>query len=315
MTTLQLFYAATCAGALLFFLAGIAVMAGRERVVVVKPVARAEPTTASGTIVDPSELARLRGALADSEALAAEQASHASDHATAAAQLRSELSATASRVSELEHELAERAIALRDLSTSNERLKGRLGDAEALRADYVRLRTQVTESDFLESEVARLEQELRTIKLEALGVPSTTQRRRPARGSTPGQPRNIASSLTTIIEDFADASSRGCAVADPLGFPLTSSGDDGVALAAYGALLAEAAGRAKQFLPLVDPASIEIVDRRGARVAVWTFDVEGDPLFLVNLAVAPVEPARVESALADLGAILAPSTRVDVRRA
>ena len=111
-----------------------------------------------------------------------------------------------------------------------------------------------------------------------------------------------------MIDRFADAGSRSIAIADTLGFPLASHGDDGHALAAYAALLIEAANRAKQFLPVGRPTAIEIIDEHGARVSVWTFDVEPDRLMLADLAVSPVDHVRVEHALADLATILAPSS-------
>lgn len=293
MTTLHQFYLATFAGAVLFFLAGAAFAAMRRRP---QPVAVARPVDCGHA----SELARLRGALTDSEVLAQE-------HSGRAAALQRSYDT-------LERQLAERTASARELSTENERLRARLADAEALRADYVRLRTTVTESEFLKGEVVRLQEELRLVKLDALGAP-VVQRRRPARGSATPSPRTIAQSLTTIIEGFADPGTRSSAIADTLGFPLASAGDDGVALAAYGALLVETAARAKQFLPIASPAAVEIIDDRGARISVWTFEVEGDPLFLVNLAVTPVDASRVEATLAEAAATLAPSTRVDLRRA
>lgn len=211
------------------------------------------------------------------------------------------------RLTEAEQQLAERVQAVRDLSTEAERLKGRVSDAEALRADYVRLRTTATESTFLQREVARLEEEVRTLKVHALGAP----RRRPARGSqrpAAASALSIGESLSTVIERFSDAGTRSIAIADALGFPLASSGDDGLALAAFGALLTDAANRARELLPVAAPAAIELIDENGARISVWTFDVDNDRLMLVNLAVTPVDTGRVEAALADLSAILAPTS-------
>jgi hypothetical protein len=142
--------------------------------------------------------------------------------------------------------------------------------------------------------------------VEALGI----SRPRQARGSV--QPRTssvrtIGESLTTVIDRFADDGTRSIAVADTMGFPLASTGNDGVALAAYAALLLESATKSRQFLPIGKPAGIELVDEQGTRVSVWTFEVDGDALLLANVAVSPVETTRVEHALAELGAILAPT--------
>jgi len=210
------------------------------------------------------------------------------------------------RLADADRLLAERTQSARDLSTEIEQLRGRLRDAEGIRAEYVRLRTAATDAEFLKSEVARLEEELRTLHIDALGGP----RPRAARGTARqhGAPaQTIGESLATAIDRFADAGTRSSAVADTLGFPLASSGSDGVALAAYAALLIESASRARQFLPVAAPTAIEVVDEHGARVSVWTFEVEGDRLMLANLAVSPVDGQRVETALADLSAILAPT--------
>ncbi|MBA3821936.1 MAG: hypothetical protein H0X17_23835, partial [Deltaproteobacteria bacterium] len=213
------------------------------------------------------------------------------------------------RVTDIGRQLAERAQAARDLSTENEQLKGRVRDAEGLRAEYVRLRTSVTEAEFLKSEVARLEQELRTMRVDALGAVGT-QRARPARGTgRPLDPANltIGESLASVLERFADGGTRSIAIADTLGFPLASNGNDGVALAAYAALLFESAARADQFMPVAQPAAIEVVDHQGARISVWAFPVDSERLLLANLSVTPVDSRRVDATLGDLASILAPT--------
>lgn len=219
---------------------------------------------------------------------------------------RRELERLEAEARDVERVLSDKVEANRDLSTENEQLKGRMRDAEALRAEYVRLKTASLESEFLKSEVARLEKELRSAKVTALGA----QRPRPARGTerqATSTSSTIGESLTNVIERFADAGTRSSAIGDALGFQLASTGTDGVALAAYAALLFESATRANQLLPVAAPAAIEIIDEHGARLSVWTFDVEGERLLLANLAVTPVDSKRVESTLADLAAILAPT--------
>jgi len=222
------------------------------------------------------------------------------------------------RLRDAERQLAEKTQAARDLSTENEQLKGRLRDAEALRADYVRLRTSVTEAEYLKGEVERLEKELRSLRVDALGAQRT---RPPARGTEPASNRestrpprtptlppatSIGESLTHVLEKFADTSTRSLAIGDTQGFPLASSGADGVALAAYAALLIETASRADDFLPIASPTTIEIRDERGTCVSVWAFDVESERLLLANLAVSPADTARVQTTLAALTSILAP---------
>ena len=335
MTELELIYAASIAGAVLFFVAGGAAVALR------RPRPAAAATTA---IVDPApdpalramteranraeaqvrrfsaDLTRVR---ADAERIERDAERARADAARARADITRaralseasrgeavdairELEARAARIAELDAQLAERTRTVRDLSTENEHLKGRLRDAEGMRADYVRLRTAATDAEYLRREVIRLEAELREVHLHALGARPP----RPARGSAPlptSPRRTIGELLATAIERFADDGTRSIAVADTMGFPLASSGNDGLALAAYAALLMESATRSRQFLPVAAPAAIELVDTHGTRVSVWSFEVDADRLLLANLAVAPVDERRLAAALADLSAILTPT--------
>jgi hypothetical protein len=255
---------ASIVGAVLFFVAGAALM----------------------TLRRDGEVVRLREALAACERESDE--SHAS----------------------FARERARAQARIRDLSTENEHLKGRVRDADGLRADYVRLRTAATESDFLRSEVARLERELREVRVNEFADRRTIPVARPARGSsrqlTVAEP-TIGESLARAIERFADAGTRSSALADPQGFPLATIGADGHALAAYAAHLYESASRAKDYLPVSAPKSIEIVDANGVRVSLWSLDIETDRLVLANLAVSPVDPGRIEATLGDLIQILASS--------
>ncbi len=227
---------------------------------------------------------------------------------TDSAAASTELEHVVTKLRDVERQLADKNASVRDLSTENEQLKGRLRDADALRTEYVRLRTATTDSEYLKSEIARLENELRAVRVDALGA---QPRQRPARG-TDRQPtaaeRSIGESLASVIERFADAGTRSSALGDRQGFPLASSGSDGIALAAYAAHLFESASRAKEYLPVEAPSAIEIVDTNGVRVSVWSLEVEGDRLMLANLAVSPVDQERVETTLGALSQILAPST-------
>ena len=220
-----------------------------------------------------------------------------------------ELDAAHTHARELETNLAARSESVRDLATENEHLKGRLRDADALRAEYVRLRTTTTETEFLKSEIARLEQELATTRAAALGAVAMRPPRSARGTNRPAGTRptgSIGESLASVLDRFADPGTRSIAIGDPQGFVLASSGDDGLGLAAHAAQLAETAGRATQFLPVGAPAAIEVIDDHGARLSVWTFEVDGDRLLLASLAVSPPEPKRVEATLADLAAVLAP---------
>jgi hypothetical protein len=259
MTTILL---ASIAGAVLFFVAGAAVMRLRRD----------------------GEVLRLREALAACERETDEiHASFARERARVQARLR-------------------------DLSTENEHLKGRVRDADGLRADYVRLRTATTESEFLRSEVARLERELREVRVNEFADRRTIPVARPARGSSRqlAEP-TVGESLARAIERFADDGTRSIALADPQGFPLAATGADGHPLAAYAAHLYESASRAKDYLPVSAPRSIEIVDANGVRVSLWSLDIETDRLVLANLGVGPIDAGRIDSTLGDLIQILASS--------
>jgi hypothetical protein len=215
------------------------------------------------------------------------------------------------RARDLERQLAERTHTVRDLATENEQLKGRIRDAEGLRGEYVRLRTAAVETEFLKGEVTRLEEEVRRLKMEQLGSRALPRVPRPPRQASapPTTPASgtISESLARVLERFTDASTHSVALADNLGFPLASTGNDGLALAAFATMLVEPATRASQFVPFSRPQAVEVIDERGARIAVWPFDVAGDRLLLASLAVSPVDQGRVEATIASLAAILEPS--------
>lgn len=218
-----------------------------------------------------------------------------------------ELKQLQGKLRDVERLLGEKSAATRDLSTENEQLKGRLRDAEALRSEYVRLRTATTDSEFLKSEIARLEKELQASRINALGAKPKPRAARGSQREITKVQSTIGESLARVMERFADAGTRSSTVADRQGFPLASNGSDGVALAAYAAHLFESASRAKEYLPVGAPGSIEIVDTSGVRITLWSFEVDSDRLMLANLAVTPVDLSRVESTLGDLAQILAPS--------
>ncbi|MDX2093373.1 MAG: hypothetical protein SFX73_36350 [Kofleriaceae bacterium] len=317
MTSSQLILIGSVLGAIVFFVAGATLAALR------RPPALPLPPRD-----DDARVACLQQALADAEAMTQRQAQVIAEQhrlleaeGQAARQLEeartdsvaatTELELMHRRLCDTERALADKTRAVHDLATEAELLKGRLRDAEAQRSDYVRLRTAAAEGEYLKREVSRLEQELRSVRADALASVRTVPRPR-ARGSSsippvPGRP--IGESLASVIDRFATAGTRSVTVADGQGFPLASTGADGVALAAYAALVLEAAGRAREFLPVGAPAVVEIVDDRGVRVAVWSLQVESERLMLAHLAVAAVDTARLETTLGELGKILAPARR------
>jgi len=283
MTALQQLWLASAVGAVVFFAAGALLATARQR-------GRVTVTVLPPGTADPRELEQLRKR--------AEQAERARDELAAADPKLQNRLATADR------ELAERTAQLREAATQLELMKARISDAEAMRADYVRLRTQANEMEFLTKEVARLKEELRSAKSLAIGgikkVPRATKPPAVATGS-------ITDALSGAIERFSDPKMRCIAIADKVGFAVSSYGDDGVELAGYAALLNDVATRATQFLPVATPASIEMIDEHGARITVWPFDVADERLLLVNLGVGATDAHRVEHVLSEVVGILTPS--------
>jgi hypothetical protein len=291
MTALQLLWVASIIGAVLFFAAGALAMAIR----------RARRTTAADLALE-VELRELRAQLVAARA--------AEDHARAAA-VQSAPPVDTSRATALEGQLRDaetsataRAAQLRDAMSQLELARARVSEAESMRADYVRLSTQVNEMEFLRGEVERLTVELKAAKAIALGV------RRPPSIPTPlgsRPPGSTTAALSSAIARFNDPQMRSIAIADRSGFPVSTHGEDAVELAAYAALLYEVGARANQLLPLTAPGSIEVVDEHGARVAVWPFDVADDRLLLVNLAIGATDRRRVQGMLSDVAGILGPA--------
>jgi len=270
---------------------------------------RAAASSPAHAAKEAQELEALRRKLAETEAaLATEQAKarHIEPRGqSGATQLSRQAQDLQGRLGEVEQLLSERSSQLRDAISQVELLKSRASEAEALRAEYIRLRTQANETEFLTKEVERLSEALRSAKSLALGGQARSPRPvRPAEA----QSGSITEALTGAISRFTEAHVRGVAIADNAGFPIASHGDEGLELAAYAAMMHEVAQRAKQFLPLATPASIELLDEQGARVTVWPFDVSGDRMLLASLAVAPTELERVEATIAEVSGILEPST-------
>lgn len=168
---------------------------------------------------------------------------------------------------------------------------GVLSTRDPVRPPLELVRPTVEVARDVSADLARMEAEIRT-----------------RHASTP-PPTTRGESLAAILEGFADAGTRSIAIADAQGFPLATTGNDGVALAAYAAVLAESATRAHAFLPVSRPAHIEVVDDRGTRVCVWSFTVESERLLLTSLSASPADAARVEATVAAVTDILAPPPR------
>lgn len=300
MTPMQQLWLASLVGAAVFFLAGL--LAGRAR--------RAATATAglapTAGRADAGELDQLRQRADHTDARARQLQAELD---AARAQLRGAGPAPSQlqdRLDAAERALADRTTQLRDASTQLELMKGRVSDAEAMRADYVRLRTQAHEMEYLSKELERLKAELRSAKSLAIGG-AQKQLAKPSSPALTAPAGSITDALSGAIARFTDPKMRAIAIADKVGFPVSSQGEEGVELAAYAALLNDVAARATLFLPVSAPASIEVVDEHGARISVWPFDVADDRLLLVKLGVGTTDTRQLEHVLADVAGILAPA--------
>jgi hypothetical protein len=295
MTAIQQLWLASLVGAVAFFVAGVLVASARRRA--------AQPARGAA---DRGELDALRQRADQADA----QLQQAQGELTAARRQQREAGPPPGqlqdRLDAADRALAERTAQLREAATQLEAMKGRVNDAEAMRSDYVRLRTQVNEMDYLTKEVERLKGELRSAKSVAIGG-VVKPLVKPASSALPvAAAGSITDALSGAIARFGDPKMRAVAIADKVGFPVSSQGEEGVELAAYAALLGEVAARATLFLPVAAPASIELVDEHGARISVWPFDVDDDRLLLVKLGIGTTDPKRVEQMLSDVGRILSP---------
>ena len=286
MTGLQQLWLASAVGAVVFFAAGALLASLRRRGPVAEVAVQRVNTIEIDQLRQRAETADLRVA-----ELRAEQRSDARLN---------------DRLATAERELTERTAQLREAASQLDVMKARISDAEAMRTEYVRLRTQANEMEFLGKEVARLKDELRAAKSLAIGGVKKIPPRavKPAASAATG---SITEALAGAIERFSDPKMRSIAIVDKVGFPVSSSGDDGAELAGYVALLHDVATRASQFLPIALPASIEVIDEHGARISVWPFDVADERLLLANLGVGATEATRVERMLSEVVGILAPS--------
>jgi predicted nucleic acid-binding Zn-ribbon protein len=255
-----------------------------------------------------SELAEARRAIASLEA-AARQARQAAEE-PAAERLASRRAAAAAeaRAAELadalaraEAQAAEKNDQLRDRTSELEVLRGRLRDLDAIRADYVRLRTQRDESEYLRAELARLE----GLLAEARSRPTP---RRPATAPPPephpGGPLSLSESLARAIHRLLDANVTSVVVADRVGFPITATDDRGGSLAAYSTLLADAADRAHAFISAGPIHHIAVVDDRELQITIWPFEVHGEPLSLITLSESRPDSDRVDTVVGELASLL-----------
>ncbi|MEZ4362622.1 MAG: hypothetical protein R3B48_20695 [Kofleriaceae bacterium] len=334
MTAVQQLWIASIFGAGVFFAAGFIVMALRARG---RSSPAAQPELAAPEVERLGrELAgaqhQLSAAEAERATLASAHAALKQEHASLAARLERaqaqpapaakvteivrpdpavvrEVERLQAHVRETEQAAAERTNQVRELTSQIEVLQKRAAEADAMRADYLRLRTSATEMEFMTQEVERLRVALKAAKSAALGGTPRAARTPQTNGSKlTAESGSITEALSSAIERFSDSKMRSVAIADSAGFPVSSFGDDAIELAAYAALLHEVGARATQFLPVGVAASMEFVDEHGARISVWPFEVGSDRLLAVNLAVSATDAERVEALVSDVTSILAPAS-------
>jgi hypothetical protein len=296
VTAIQQLWLASVLGAVVFAVAG-AMLALALR------GSRARAREAANT----RELEQLRGRVATADAEAEQLRTTCEELASLLAEQQEGEPATQKleeRLEVAERAAADRVATMSSSTTEVELLKRRVAEAEVMRIDYLRLRTQVDETDFLRGEVSRLGDELRIAKSFAIG--GVKRIPRVAKPAANGGTLSITEALANAMEKFSDPKMQCIVIADKVGFPVSSFGDVGVELAGYAALLGDAAARAGLFLPLAAPASIELVDEHGARISVWPFDVADDRLMLVSLGVGTTDAQRLELMLSEVIGILAP---------
>lgn len=301
MTPLELFWMSSIGGAGLFVIAGYLIARARAAPADQIGWAPPEATAAAAARLE----AELRARTGERAALESElQAARARivELDDAIAYLRTELNARdqganarASVDQALRHELRERG---NELAVARQRLEA----LEAMRGDYVRLRTQRDESEHLRREISRLSAELGEAR---------AGKRRPRLPAPPrlhGDTSSIEASLHQSIGRMLDDSTWAVVVADRVGFPVASVGDDGASLAAYSTLLAEAGERAHAFFSVARPHQLLLIDRDDAQIALWPFEVDGEPLSLVTMSSQPVDDLSAQRAIAEISGLLSRTT-------
>jgi hypothetical protein len=180
----------------------------------------------------------------------------------------------------LEHELT-----LRDEQVIRTR-----AELEAAREEIVVLREQAAQAEELQREVAALTLEIadfKAMKFRASLPP-------PRSGATRTQPMNDASYQQLVDRLAESAGAKSAAITDELGFVVAGTGEHAEALAAFGAYLIDAGGRALEFFPMQELGSVTVEDAHGVRLCARPMQQHSpENLVLVTIGTNAHEPQFV----------------------
>ena len=168
----------------------------------------------------------------------------------------------------------------RELTVRVTVLEGRLREAEHLREENATLRASLRDRALLEERLRAAERQL-TAPSGPPPSASSIPRAQPVDGSGREKLHRILASLS------AQTGVRSALFADDLGFPVESIGEHAEPLAALSGVLAAAAIKARQLLPLGPAARIVLVDERDVTVTARRHASDWGPLALVTLTQGP----------------------------
>ncbi|HEY2513049.1 MAG TPA: hypothetical protein VGI39_19410, partial [Polyangiaceae bacterium] len=169
----------------------------------------------------------------------------------------------------------------RELTVRIAVLEGRLRDAEHLREENATLRASLRDRALLEERLRAAEHQLAAPSGPAAASPALPPRAQPVDGSGREKLHRILATLA------AHPGVRAALFADDLGFPVEATGDHAEPLAALSGVLAAAAIKARQLLPLGPAARIVVVDDRDVTVTARRHATDWGPLALVTLTQGP----------------------------
>jgi hypothetical protein len=171
----------------------------------------------------------------------------------------------------------------RDLTVRIGVLEGRLRDAEHLREENAALRATVRDRGILEEKLRAAQHQLSAP--EDWEPPESASTPSPRAPHVDGSWREkLRSTLASLARHEGV---RAALFADDLGFPVEAAGAYAEPLAALSGILAGAAVKARQLLPLGPAARIVIVDDREVTITTRRRATDYGPLALVTLTEGP----------------------------
>jgi len=210
--------------------------------------------------------------------------------------LREESRALSAKVGDLTTRLdeaarrAEGADRLRDVDTQRRDLtlrvgvlEGRLRDAEHLREENASLRAALRDRALLEEKLRAAERRLSDAEDWEPPVAAAAPDARPKVVDGTGRDR-LRSILTSLTRHDGV---RAALFADDLGFPVEAAGEHAESLAALSGVLAGAAVKARQILPLGPAVRIVVVDDRQVTITARRQATDYGPLALITLTDGP----------------------------